>query len=753
MDKTVLPLDFYSATNEYNTFEKYISAPYLRKSFFLDKIPQKATVYICGLGFYRLFVNGREVTKGLLSPYISNPDDIIYYDEYEIFSHLAEGENVIGVILGNGFINAIGGRVWDFDKAPFRSSPKIAFSLVCDGNGVIPSGEGFKCHPSPILFDDLRCGERYDAREEIKSWNEPGFDDSNWRNVIPAEKPKGEPKLCDADPIVKSREIAPVSVTAGGFTEPRKVEGGFGILETPYDEVITAGYIYDFGENSAGIVRLEINGDAGQKVILQFGETLKNGNLDLSSMYFLPKGYNQRCVFICSGNEDVYEPSFCYFGFRYVLVSGITGEQAKSLRLTYIICHSDIKRAGDFSCSDEIANRLYEACIRSDLANFYYFPTDCPHREKNGWTGDAAMSAVQIMYNFEAGKSLSVWMDNIRKAQRQSGEIPGIIPTSGWGFKWGNGPAWDSVLVSVPAAVYGFTGNDKILNDNADAIWKYIEYLETKANDEGLFEFGLGDWCPVGGTIKAPLVVTDSIIVYEFLNTAAFIFSSIGQDDRVSYAFSLASRLRKAIRRYLIDGYRVVGECQACQAMALYYGIFDRDTREYRKAFEALLDMIDEKGGHMDCGTLGSRVLFRLLAENGNADLAFKMITRTDEPSFGNWIYKGATSMWEGFGDNMSKNHHFYGDIAAFFQEYIAGLYYVFDRVRISPCFVKELDFAQASCRDISVRWERQGENKIILTVNGPEYVNGDIVLREGSFEDGFIEKPLEPGTYNVILE
>ena len=109
--------------------------------------------------------------------------------------------------------------------------------------------------------------------------------------------------------------------------------------------------------------------------------------------------------------------------------------------------------------------------------------------------------------------------------------------------------------------------------------------------------------------------------------------------------------------------------------------------------------------------------------------------------------------MWEGFGDNMSKNHHFYGDIAAFFQEYIAGLYYVFDRVRISPCFVKELDFAQASCRDISVRWERQGENKIILTVNGPEYVNGDIVLREGSFEDGFIEKPLEPGTYNVILE
>ena len=754
-DKISLSTEFFTAAEEYNTFEKHVPAPYLRNSFTLEKKPEKAVILLCGLGFYRLFVNGAEVTKGILAPYISNPDDICYYDKYEVSDKLNEGENVIGVMLGNGFINSIGGRVWDFDKASFRCAPKLAFSMTCDGNRKIPSAECFKSHPSHILFDDERCGERCDARLEIPRWNEPGFDDSGWSAVVRTTAPKGEPRLCNADPIIKSREICPISVEKAGLIEPSRVEGGFGIYEVPPDEDITEGYLYDFGENAAGIIKLEIDGKSGQKIILQFGEAVTHGELDISQMYFLPRGYNQRCVYVCAGGNGVYEPSFCYFGFRYCLVAGITEEQSKSLKLTYIVCHSDIKRVGNFICSDKTANRLYEACIRSDLANFYYFPTDCPHREKNGWTGDAALSAEQFMYSFEAGKSLSVWMDNIRKAQKKSGEIPGIIPTAGWGFAWGNGPAWDSVLVNVPSAVYDFTGDEKILADNADAIWKYIEYLETKINENGLYEFGLGDWCPVGEKIKAPLEVTDSITIFEFLNTASFIFASLEQTERVSRALTDAMRLRKAIKRLLVEDYTVIGECQACQAMGLYYGIFEKDTREYRKAFDVLLKMIHDAGDHMDCGILGARVLFRLLAENGEAELAFKMITRKDEPSFGNWIERGATSMWENFGSPQSRNHHFYGDIAAFFIKYIAGLYYIFDKIEISPCFIDGLNFAEASCRDISVKWERcrgvYGEN-ILLTVDCPDYAEGTIILRKGKFDDGDYEKELMKGTYTVIL-
>ncbi len=746
------PAEFYAATEEYNTFEKHVPAPYLRQSFNLSDRPEKAVILICALGFYRLFINGTEVTKGILAPYISNPDDICYYDEYEVSRLLEAGENVIGVILGNGFVNAEGGKVWDFDKASFRCAPKIAFSLECDGQTLIPSAKRFVTHPSPILFDDERSGERYDARLELKDWNKRNFDDKNWNIVVRAADPKGEKQLCSADPVIKKREISPVSLIKAGLLEPNKIEGNFGPCPVPEDEVITEGFLYDFGENAAGIFRLAIKGEPGQKIILQFGETVTRGKLDISQMIFLPHGYNHRCVFICSGGNDIYEPSFCYFGYRYCLVAGITEKQSKSLELTYIVCHSDIKQIGAFRCSDETANRLYEACVRSDLANFYYFPTDCPHREKNGWTGDASLSAEQFMYNFEADKSLAVWMDNIRKAQKDSGEIPGIVPTAGWGFKWGNGPAWDSVLVNVPAAVYDFTGDETVLADNADAIWKYIGYLETKINENGLYEFGLGDWCPVGGRIKAPVEVTDSITIFAFLNTAAFIFSTLEQTERLSRALDDARNLRKAIRRLLVEDHVVIGECQACQAMALYYGIFDEGSREYRKAFEVLIDMISDAGDHMDCGILGARALFRLLAENGRAELAFKLITRKDAPSFGDWIARGATSMWENFGAPQSQNHHFYGDISAFFIKYIAGLNYIFDKIEISPHFIPALDFAEASCREVSVKWERTG-GQILLTVDCPDWIEGDIVLRKERFSDGEYEKPLIKGTYTVIAQ
>jgi alpha-L-rhamnosidase len=250
--------------------------------------------------------------------------------------------------------------------------------------------------------------------------------------------------------------------------------------------------------------------------------------------------------------------------------------------------------------------------------------------------------------------------------------------------------------------------------------------------------------------------LTDSVTIFDFFNTASFIFSTLGQDDRESRALSDAYKLQKAIKTYYVENHTVIGECQTCQAMCLYYGIFGEDceSMEYRKAFGVLIDMIHKAGDHMDCGILGSRVLFRLLAENGEADLAYKMITRSDEPSFGYWITQGATSMWENFGQPQSRNHHFYGDIAAFFIKYIAGLYYVFDQIEISPCFVESLDFAEASCRGVSVRWEREEKNKniITLTVDCPEYTQGEIILRKGRFSDGKDTIPLEKGTYTVKL-
>ncbi len=432
------PKSFIKATNEFNTPEKFVAAPYFRKVFTVNSAAE-AQIKIAACGFYKLFINGEDITKGALAPYISNPDDMVYYDIYTV--NLNEGKNVIGVMLGNGFVNNPAGWVWEYDKAKYRSAPHFALQLVC-GDVVINADESFKTAPSPITFDDYRYGEHYNANLELDGWNTLDFDDSDWSNALLATSPRGEIRLCEAEPIVVTREIKPKSITKT-------------------DE----GYLYDFGENCAGVCKLTVCGTKGQRIDLRYGELLVDGKLDVKYIWFpynengihwdFDKDNIHRDIYICKGNEnEVYVPSFTYHGFQYVMVTGITEDQATADLLTYLVMNSDLKSCGSFTTSHKTLSALQDMTIRSDLANFYYFVTDCPQREKNGWTADAALSSEQILLKFDANNSLREWMRNVCKAQNFVGALPGIVPTGGWGFKWGNGPAWDCAFIVIPYFTY-----------------------------------------------------------------------------------------------------------------------------------------------------------------------------------------------------------------------------------------------------------------------------------------------------------
>ncbi|MFA6948411.1 MAG: family 78 glycoside hydrolase catalytic domain, partial [Eubacteriales bacterium] len=413
---------FIAGTRDYTTFSHRVPAPFLRRSITLDASPEKAVLTLCGLGFYDLFVNGERITKGILAPYISNPDDVLYYDIYDIAKYLHEGENVLGFILGNGMLNCPGGEIWDFEKARYRSAPKLAMSLDIDGD-IIEADESFRTAPSPIMLDDIRIGEFYDARCEIDGWAKPGFDDSNWRQALPAETPRGVCRICEADPIAPREEIKPVSVTRGAVNMDYAIRPN--LPNVPFDGVEgdTEGWLYDFGVNAAGLCRLKIKGTPGQKIVMQFGEEIgADGKLDLRGMSFLPHALNHRDIYICrGGEEEIYLPRFTYHGFRYCLVLGMTDAQATPDALTYIVYSSALNVNAQFSCSDEVVNRLWKAGIVSDLANFFYFPTDCPHREKNGWTGDAALSAEQMLVALSPERSYHEWLFNLRRAQNDAG--------------------------------------------------------------------------------------------------------------------------------------------------------------------------------------------------------------------------------------------------------------------------------------------------------------------------------------------
>ena len=747
------PNVFIKATEEYTTFEKHVPAPYFRKSFSVNKCTE-AKILITACGFYELYLNGEHITKGALAPYISNPDDMVYYDEYAVV--LNKGINVIAVLLGNGFCNNPGGYIWDFDKAPFRSAPKTALSISYkDENGkdvIIESGTDFKTAPSPIIFDDYRFGEHYDANKEINGWNTASFDDSSWKNAIIASEPKGEKRICKADPIVVTDEMKPISIT--------EKNGKF---------------IFDFGLNRTGVCRLKVKGKQGQKIEYQHVEELIDGEIEVGSVWFVrdfwerDKDIVHKDIYICKGEaNETYTPKFTYHGFRYVAVSGITKEQATEDLLTFVVLNSDIKQCGGFKTSNKIVNMLQEITVRSDLSNFHYFPTDCPHREKNGWTADASLSAEQMLINLTVQKNFSEWMRNICKAQDEKGAIPGIIPTSGWGFDWGNGPGWDNVIANIPYFSYVYRGETDIIKNTSECFIKYLKYLLSREDDKGLLDIGLGDWAQVDKDweeFETPIIVTDSLLALDLSNKVAFMLDVIGMKEESLFAKNFAKDIKSAFRKNLIDfsSMTVLGNCQTSQAMAIYSNIFNEDEKDI--AFARLLDFIKEKNNKLDVGVLGGYTIFSVLSQFGYADLALEMMIEPSFPSFENWIERGATTLWESFTKvetGYSKNHHFWGHISAWFIKDIAGINYNpnannLKEVNICPNFVLSLDDAEAyfdsNFGKISSSWIKS-ESGVKLAVNVPNDFVGKISLPKGFlFGDGTNNTSLKSGEYNIVKQ
>lgn len=738
---------FIRATKEYCSIATPVAAPIIRKGFELDFIPQKAGIKVCVSGFYHLYINGERITKGELAPFINNPNHILYYDEYEIADKLKKGKNAIAVILGNGFANQDVDS-WDFAKASFRCAPCTAIVLEAEGEGKkleIESDETFKVHPSPILFDMYRYGTVYDAREEIEGCFDNDFDDSEWDNAFICEPPKGDIMHCTALPVTTQYELTPVSI--------EKQEDFHYLIDKdgkPFDcTYVKEGWLYDFGLNCAGIVRLKIKGERGQKITLRHCEALRDGKFNINSIFTIKEGlerfihlHQTDTYYLKGGEEEIFVPAFTYHGFRYVLVEGLKPGQATEDLLTYLVMNTDIKKRADFESSDETLNKLFDMGIRADVSNFHHFPTDCPHREKNGWTGDASVSAEQLLLNFDCSENFKVWLESARYAQIESGQIPGIIPTDTWGYKWGSGPVWDSAIVNLPYYSYKFDGRIDVFSENADMISRYLKYIAGKRDEKGLIAFGLGDWCQPGSDnirISSPLCFTDSAQIMETAEKSAFLFGVMGREDDKAYALKLRNELRNAIRENLIDfdTMTVAGACQTSQCVAMSVGVFNDDEKE--KAYARLIDFVKEKDYHLDCGMLGLRYIFHVLFDNGDGEIALKMITREDAPSYGNMIALGGTALFEATEQNgvqESQNHHFYGDILNLFITKLAGLRINpnmtdANEVEIMPYLPDGIDFANASydfkSGTISVKVKKEN-GKLKVCADVPVGVHGKIV-------------------------
>lgn len=728
-------MKYISHGTAYNTIDRHVPAPLFKRVFDCEE-PTGTTLVITAVGLYRLFCNGRELTRSLFAPYMSNPDQVVFSDTYLLDGYLKKTGNVLCVLLGNGFANCNDYNIWGNDTAPYRSAPKFALCIRGrDGHAFLETDETFGVADSPITFDDFRCGEHYDARREIAgvltSQSLDGFESADI-----ASAPRGEILPSVTQPVTAHGERRAVSVTK-----------------------TARGHLYDFGVNDTGIYRLTLDAHAGQTVDMTFGEVLEGEKLDLRNISFAvtKEGYIQHDRYICREGQQTYRPSFAWHGFRYCEVIGLTDAQATPDALVVIPTHTDMAQVCRFVCDNDTVNRLAELTLRSDLSNFVYYPYDCPHREKNGWTADASLSAEQMLWTFDALPSFRQWLHMVRRAQRDDGALPGIVPTAGWGFDWGNGPAWDSALVEVPYQLYRFLGDTSIVTENAGAIRKYFAYITGWLNGDGLVSIGLGDWCQTytrwEGDFETPVEVTDSLTMIDLARKTAEMFEKVSLDasDIRRFGEELTGSFRE---KYLRDG-RLTVQTQTALAMAVHLGVLT--SEEEKTAFNDLLALIHGQGDHFRVGVVGYKHLFEILAERGEAELCFRLITQKSFPSYGYWLEQGATTLWESFeeydrdGEKLvrrdgvpripSFNHHFWGGVLAWFYRYIGWLQVVSaHEVRITPTSLGEVTGAKIHYArgngSVTVEWHRTGDRAdLTVTVHGFRAVlkyDGETLLDEG---------------------
>ncbi len=632
-----------------------VPGPLFRKAFTVSKPIRSARAYVCGVGYCEFHLNGRKVGDHVLDPAFTRYDRRVLYVTYDVTPLLRQGANAAGFMLGNGWYNMFLRCTWDFDKAPWRNAPAVIAQIrieYADGTSeVIGTDATWKVCKGPIVFDCIRSGETYDARLERPNWDGSECDEREWKAACVVDGPKGR---------LSAQQMPPIRVT--GTIVPVK--------STPVKPGVT---VFDMGQNFAGWARLSVSGPAGAKVVLKYGERL-NGDGTVSQKEIAAhsrEGAFQTDTYILKGQGvEEWEPRFVYHGFQYVEVSGLAeGVTLHTLRGRVV--HTAFEPAGRFECSNELLNRIQRATLWSYRSNYHGYPTDCPHREKNGWTGDGHFAAQQAMYNWDNAAAYTKWMEDFRDEQRDSGELPGIVPTSGWGYKWGNGPAWDSAYFVIPWHLYTFYGDTRILEHHYDRMKRYVDYLTSKA-DKGIVSIGLGDWVPA--TERTPEAVTSTGYYYYDAALLSRIAGLLGRrEDAAKYA-DLAAGIRKAFNERFFDrkSGQYAGGTQTALSCALFQGLVE--PAEVPRVVANLAANVDRHQGHLDTGVLGALYILAALTRNGRADVAYRIATQTTYPSWGLWMERGANTLWEDWKGEASLNHIFFGDISAWFYKALAGI-------------------------------------------------------------------------------
>jgi alpha-L-rhamnosidase len=735
--------------------EDFDGAPLLRTEFGLEDGHgpiTRATLHTTAHGAFEAYLNGQPVSDDVLSPGWSSYEWRLRYRSYDVTA-LLESTSVLGIALGNGWFR---GRLsWSGGSAYYGNelAPLVQLEIEFSDGYVqtVVTDENWTAGPSAVLFNDLYDGQTIDARRYSDAWLERGFSDKTWTGVHAAELDFSTLTPYIGPPVRRQEELRPIKI----WTSP------------------AGKTLVDFGQNLVGWLRVQVQGPAGTTVTVRHAEVLERGELGTRPL----RSAKATDRFILSGDEDLFEPTFTFHGFRYVEVAGWPGELSSDA-LTAVVVSSELQRVGEFECSDELLNQLHRNVVWGTLGNFLDVPTDCPQRdERLGWTGDIAVFAPTAAYLFDVEDFLRDWLADLTAEQRAAnGMVSFVVPDV---LKYVEKPSyfpppestaiWSDAAVWVPWALWQAYGDLRVLSDQYDSMTAHVRRVESLLSPTGLWDSGFqfGDWldptAPPDDPIssKADNGVVATACLYRDVRILTETAELLERSGDAAHFAELAERTRTAFNdQYVNDDGTIHSDAETVYALAIVFGLLDEEATQL--SGKRLAELVAESGYHIQTGFAGTPYVLDALTTTGHLDEAYRLLLQRECPS---WLYPvtmGATTIWERWdsmlpdgtinpGQMTSFNHYALGAVADWMHRSIGGIAPLepgYARVLIAPQPGGDIHWARSSVETrhgkISVSWSRDGDGPVELNAAVPDGVTALVRL------PGLQEQELGSGQHHL---
>lgn len=682
-------------------------AVYLRKTFDVSKPVENAVVSLCGLGLQKLSINGRK-TRDYLHPVFSDYQKRVYYSTYDVTQDIREGENAIGVILGNGWFNLIIPHVLRYYAADYIAPPRLLFELIInyqDGTQeTITSDETWKFTTSgPIRFNCLLGGETYDARLEMEGWDSTGFDDSSWESVLFASPPEGRLISENVYPVSKDTTYHARNVSFKGDT-----------------------VIVDFGYELTGWCRMKLKGEKGRMITIRYPG---------APSHTLGRYQTHKYIFKGDG-EEVYEPKFSYNGFRTVEITGLDYRPDVDDFIAQAV-YTALPSVGSFECSNEKLNRLQSILLHTIRNYIVHIPND-PTREKSAWTQDVETGFEELAYNYDCNAMYAKWQNDFLDIQHENGYVPPVTPGRFDGYTI-NGPWWGGMIVYLPWRMYQFFNDKRILEESYPAMKKQVDFL-TSISDSSIVSWGLGDWMEPGSArpVKTPVSLTSTIAYFHYADIVSRTAGLLGLPAEKKKYADLASAVKSAYNWNFLNmetGEYGMGS-QTAQILSLCLGLVPTEKEQLVR--EALLRRIQQDSLHLSTGFVGTPFLLNGLNDLGYPEIAYKIATQDSYPGWFDMVFNhGNTVLKEAWDGGLVQMPSLGGPIGRWFYASLAGIknspeFPGFKKIIINPATDVELSYAKSSLQSvyglIISNWKKE-KNKIFMRVKIPPNTQAVVYL------------------------